>query len=351
MNIIDDRKYFQPTPIAIVGIGCRFPGGVADAHSFWSFLRSGASAIKEIPNDRWSLDGFYDPTPDKPHRSYSKWGGFLDDIAAFDPDFFGLSRREAEAMDPQQRILLQVAYEAAEDAAMPLEQLRHRPTGVYVGASNADYGLLQRFEFGVGDIHAGTGTALSIVANRISNVLDLKGPSLGVDTACSSSLVALDAACRALRDGTVHVGLVGGVNVLLDPRMFLTFCRAHMLSRVGRIAAFDAGADGFVRGEGAGIVVLKRLDDALRDGDRIYATIEATAVNQDGRTDSITAPNPAAQKAMIRAALATAGIAPAEVAYVEAHGTGTPLGDPIEAEAIGDILGCEGSGHPFSLGR
>ena len=350
MNIIDDRKYFQPTPIAIVGIGCRFPGGVADAHSFWSFLRSGASAIKEIPNDRWSLDGFYDPTPDKPHRSYSKWGGFLDDIAAFDPDFFGLSRREAEAMDPQQRILLQVAYEAAEDAAMPLEQLRHRPTGVYVGASNADYGLLQRFEFGVGDIHAGTGTALSIVANRISNVLDLKGPSLGVDTACSSSLVALDAACRALRDGTVHVGLVGGVNVLLDPRMFLTFCRAHMLSRVGRIAAFDAGADGFVRGEGAGIVVLKRLDDALRDGDRIYATIEATAVNQDGRTDSITAPNPAAQKAMIRAALATAGIAPAEVAYVEAHGTGTPLGDPIEAEAIGDILGCEGERPPVLVG-
>ena len=350
MNIIDDREHFRPPPIAIVGIGCRFPGGVTDSRSFWSLLRSRTSAIREIPADRWSLDGFYDPTPDNPYRSYSKWGGFLDDIASFDPDFFGLSRREAEAMDPQQRILLQVAYEAAEDAAMPLQRLRARPTGVYIGTSNTDYGLLQRFEFGVGDIQAGTGTALSIVANRISNVLDLTGPSMGVDTACSSSLVALDTACRALRDDTIEVALTGGVNVLLDPRMFLTFCRAHMLSRADRIAAFDAGADGFVRGEGAGIVVLKRFDDALRDGDRIYATIEATAVNQDGRTDSITAPNPAAQKAMIRAVVAAAGIAPAAVAYVEAHGTGTPLGDPIEAEAIGEVLGQNGERPPVVVG-
>ena len=350
MNIIDDRKYFRPASVAIVGIGCRLPGGVNDARSYWSLLNSRTNAIREIPEDRWSLDGFYDPRPDNPTRSYSKWGGFLDDIASFDPDFFGLSRREAEAMDPQQRILLEVAYEAAEDAAMPLERLRDRPTGVYVGVSNTDYGLLQRFEFGVGDIQAGTGTALSIVANRISNVLDLNGPSLGVDTACSSSLVALDAACRALRDGTIDAALAGGVNVLLDPRMFLTFCRAHMLSWAGRIAAFDAGADGFVRGEGAGVVVLKRLDDALRDGDRIYATIEATAVNQDGRTDSITAPNPAAQKAMMRAALAAAGIAPREVAYVEAHGTGTPVGDPIEAEAIGEVLGRKGERTPVLVG-
>ena len=350
MNIIDDRNYFRPTPIAIVGIGCRFPGSVNDARSFWSLLRSRTSAIQEIPDDRWSLDGFYDPTPDNPYRSYSKWGGFLDNIASFDPDFFGLSRREAEAIDPQQRILLQVAYEAAKDAAMPLERLRDRPTGVYVGASNTDYALLQRFEFGVGDTQAGTGTALSIVANRISHVLDLHGPSLGVDTACSSSLVALDAACSALRDGTIDVGMAGGVNVLLDPRMFLTFCRAHMLSRVGRIAAFDAAADGFVRGEGAGMVVVKRLDDALRDGDRIYATIEATAVNQDGRTDSITAPNPVAQKAMMRAALAAAGVAPAAVVYVEAHGTGTPVGDPIEAEAIGEVLGRKGERPPVLVG-
>jgi acyl transferase domain-containing protein/NAD(P)-dependent dehydrogenase (short-subunit alcohol dehydrogenase family)/acyl carrier protein len=350
VNFIDDRKYFQPMPIAIVGIGCRFPGAVTDVASYWSLLRSRTIAIRVIPQDRWSLDGFYDPLPDNPTRSYSKWGGFLDDIASFDPDFFGLSRREAEAMDPQQRILLQVAYEAAEDAAMPLERLRDRPTGVYIGVSNTDYGLLQRFEFGVGDIQAGTGTALSIVANRISNLLDLNGPSLGVDTACSSSLVALDAACRALRDRTIDVGLAGGVNVLLDPRMYLTFCRAHMLSKAGRIAAFDAGADGFVRGEGAGVVVLKRLDDALHDGDRIYATIEATAVNQDGRTDSITAPNPIAQKDMIRAVLAAAAIAPAKVTYVEAHGTGTPVGDPIEAEAIGDAIGRKEKRPPVLVG-
>ena len=350
MNLIDDRKAFRPAPIAIVGIGCRLPGGVSDAHSYWSLLTARASAIREIPQDRWSLDGFYDPAPDNPTRSYSKWGGFLDDIAAFDPDFFGLTRREAEAMDPQQRILLQVAYEAAEDAAMPLHKLRERVTGVYIGVSNTDYGLLQRFEYGVADIQAGTGTALSIVANRVSNVLDLHGPSMGVDTACSSSLVALDSACRALRDGSIDVALSGGVNVLIDPRMFLTFCRAHMLSREGRIAAFDAAADGFVRGEGAGVVVLKRLDDALRDGDRIYATVEATAVNQDGRTDAITAPNPAAQKAMLRAALHAAGIAPQDVAYVEAHGTGTPLGDPIEAEAIGEVLGQNGKRPPVLIG-
>ncbi len=325
--------------IAIVGIGCRFPGGVADARSFWSLLRAGRSAITEIPAERWSHDGFYDPTPDNAFRSYSKWGGFLDDIAAFDPAFFGLSRREAEAMDPQQRILLQVAYETAQDAGIPLQQLRARRTGVFVGVSNTDYGLVQRFETGVADIQAGTGTALSIVANRISNVLDLKGPSMGVDTACSSSLVALDIACRSLREGTSDIALAGGVNILLDPRMFLTFCRAHMLSPSGRIAAFDARADGFVRGEGAGLVLLKRLADAKRDGDRIYAVVQATAVNQDGATDSITAPNPAAQKAMMRAAIEVAGIAAADIDYVEAHGTGTPLGDPIEAGAIGEVFG------------
>jgi acyl transferase domain-containing protein/acyl carrier protein len=350
VSIIGDQKVSHPTPIAIVGIGCRFPGKVSDADSYWSLLRSRTSAICEIPENRWSLDGFYDPTPDNPHRSYSKWGGFLDDIASFDVEFFNLSRREAEAMDPQQRILLRVAYEAVEDAAISLERLRLGATGVYVGVSNADYGLLQRFDLGVGDIQAGTGTALSIVANRISNVLDLHGPSLCVDTACSSSLVAVDAACRALRDGVIDIGLAGGVNVLLDPRMFLTFCRAHMLSRTGRIAAFDAAADGFVRGEGAGIVVLKRLDEAVRDADRIYAVIEATAVNQDGRTDSITAPNPTAQKSMIRAALAAADIPPTGVVYVEAHGTGTVVGDPIEAEAIGEVLGGQGKRPPVLIG-
>ena len=338
------------TAIAIVGMGCRFPGGVAGPDAFWSLLAAGKSAIREIPPERWSLDGFYDPAPDNPFRSYSKWGGFLDDIASFDPDFFGLSRREAEAMDPQQRILLQVAYEAAQDARMPLQALRRRRTGVFIGVSNTDYGLLQRYEPGVADIQAGTGTALSIVANRLSNAFDLRGPSLGVDTACSSSLVALDTGCRALREESADVALVGGVNVLLDPRMFMTFCRAHMLSPAGRIAAFDSGADGFVRGEGAGVVLLKRLDDALRDGDRIYAAIKSTAINQDGGTDSITAPNPAAQKAMLQEAAAKGGIGADGVAYVEAHGTGTPLGDPIEAGAIGEVFGQARRNGPVRIG-
>lgn len=336
--------------IAIVGIGCRFPGGVTDGRSFWSLLQAGKNGIKEIPAERWSLDGFYDAAPDNPFRSYSKWGGFLDDVASFDPAFFGLSGREAEAMDPQQRVLLQVAYEAAQDAGIPLEQLRERRTGVFVGVSNTDYGLVQRFETGVADIQAGTGTALSIVANRVSNLLDLKGPSMGVDTACSSSLVALDIACRSLREETSDIALAGGVNILLDPRMFLTFCRAHMLSPSGRIAAFDARADGFVRGEGAGLVLLKRLADAKRDGDRVYAVVKATAVNQDGATDSITAPNPAAQKAMMRAAIGAAGITAADIAYVEAHGTGTPLGDPIEAGAIGEVFGQTPRGRAVLVG-
>jgi acyl transferase domain-containing protein/NADPH:quinone reductase-like Zn-dependent oxidoreductase/NAD(P)-dependent dehydrogenase (short-subunit alcohol dehydrogenase family)/acyl carrier protein len=336
--------------IAIVGIGCRFPGGAHDAPSFWRLLHEGRSAVREIPPERWSLDGFYDAAPDNPFRSYSKWGGFLDDIASFDPAFFGLSRREAEAMDPQQRILLQVAYEAAEDAGNPLEELRKGRIGVFVGVSNTDYGLLQRLEPGIADIQAGTGTALSIVANRVSNLLDLSGPSLGVDTACSSSLVALDIACRHLQEGTADMALAGGVNILLDPRMFMTFCRAHMLSRAGRIAAFDAAADGFVRGEGAGLILLKRLDDALADGDRIYAVIKATAVNQDGSTDSITAPNPAAQKAMMGAVLRDAGIDAADIAYVEAHGTGTALGDPIEAGAVGAVFGQAARPTPVLIG-
>ena len=319
-------------------------------NSFWSLLAAGKSAIREIPPERWSLDGFYDPAPNNPFRSYSKWGGFLDDVGSFDPDFFGLSRREAEAIDPQQRILLQVAYEAAQDARIPLQTLRRRRTGVFIGVSNADYGLLQRFETGVADIQAGTGTALSIVANRLSNALDLRGPSLGVDTACSSSLVALDTACRALREESADVALAGGVNILIDPRMFLTFCRAHMLSRAGRIAAFDARADGFVRGEGAGVVVLKRLDDALHDGNRVYAVIKATAVNQDGGTDSITAPNPAAQKSMLQDVARKAGIAADDVGYVEAHGTGTPLGDPIEAGAIGEVFGQTRNEGPLRIG-
>ena len=285
--------------IAIVGIGCRFPGGAIDAESFWSLLDGGHCSIGEIPRERWSLEGFFDPRPDLPNRSYSKWAGLLVDISEFDAAYFGLSPREAEAMDPQQRLLLMVAAEAIADARLPVDELRRQNAGVFVGVSNIDYGLLQRYRTGQGERFAGTGTALSIVANRVSNRLDLPGPSMGVDTACSSSMVAVDTACRHLAEGSCDIALAGGVNILLDPRMFITFSRAHMLSPTGRIRAFDADADGFVRGEGVGVVVLRRLEAALEAGDRIYAVIDATGVNQDGRTGAITEPNLKSQMALM----------------------------------------------------
>ncbi len=335
---------------AIIGIGCRFPGGVDSPDAYWNLLAGGRCAISEIPPDRWSLDGFYDPRPDIPTRSYSKWGGFLDDIAAFDPAFFGISQRDCEAMDPQQRLLLEVAFEATQDAGYPLARLSQTKTGVFIGVSNTDYGLLQRRRHGHAEVQAGTGTALSIVANRISNQFDLSGPSMGLDTACSSSLVALDTACRHLQAGSCSMAFVGGVNVLLDPHLFITFSRAHMLSPTGRIRAFDAAADGFVRGEGAGIVLLKPLDAALRDDDRIYAVVQGTAINQDGATGTITAPSKAAQVAMMRDVAAAAGWAPVDLTFVEAHGTGTPVGDPIEAAAIGEVFGGSERAEPLPIG-
>lgn len=334
--------------IAIIGIGCRFPGA-ADADGFWRLLSDGRCAITEIPSERWSLDGFYDPHPDTPNRSYAKWGGFLDDIQGFDAAFFGLSQAEAEAMDPQQRLLLEVAYEAAQDARLPLKALRRAVTGVFVGVSNPDYGLLQRYRPAIGAPFAGTGTALSITANRLSNRLDLTGPSLCIDSACSSALAAVDAACRQLATGGCDLALAGAVNVLLDPHMFVTFSRAHMLSAQGRIRAFDAAADGFVRGEGAGLILLKRLDDARRAGDTIQAIIRGSLVNQDGATDPITAPSKTAQAAMIRTVLERSGIDTRALAFVEAHGTGTPVGDPIEAAAIGEVI-REGRDRPLPIG-
>ena len=336
--------------VAIVGIGCRFPGGASDPETFWNLLCEGRSVISEIPDDRWSLEGFFDPEPDKPNRSYSRWGGFLDDIGNFDPDFFGLSIRETEAMDPQQRLLLMTGVEAIQDAGLKQSDLRQAETGVFVGASNIDYNLLARQRTGHGDIQAGTGTAFSILANRVSHQLDLKGPSLTVDTACSSSMVALDIACEKLLSGTCDSALAGGVNILLDPRMFITFSRARMLSRRGEIRAFDAHADGFVRGEGAAVVVLKRESDALRDGNRIYAVIRATAVNQDGATSTITAPNEEAQSRLFRKAAALAGITPSDVSFVEAHGTGTALGDPAEARSAGQVMGGPKRKEPLLIG-
>ena len=325
--------------IAIIGIGCAFPGGIESPDALWQFLSRGGDAVVEVPADRWNVDAVYDPTPGTPGKAITRSAGLLRDVASFDAGFFGISPREAAPMDPQQRLLLQVAWRALEDAGIPAESLAGSSTGVYIGVSHSDYHGIQQFGRRQIDVHAATGGALSIVANRLSHRLDLRGPSLAIDTACSSSLVALDAACTALLTGECEATMVGGVNVMLTPDVTITFSRASMLSPDGRCKAFDARADGYVRGEGAGIVILKLLSRALFDRDRIHAVIRGTAVNQDGHTSTITVPSCDAQIAMLRQACARAGVRPSHIGYVEAHGTGTAVGDPIEASAIGTVFG------------
>jgi acyl transferase domain-containing protein len=325
--------------IAIIGIGCSFPGGLDSPNSLWQFLCKGGDAIVEVPANRWNVDAVHDPLPGTPGKTVCRRAGLLQDVAAFDAGFFGISPREAAAMDPQQRLLLEVTWRALEDAGIPAESLAGSSAGVYIGVSHSDYQGIQQFGRRQIDVHAATGGALSIVANRLSHQLDLRGPSLAIDTACSSSLVALDAACTTLLTGDCDMTLVGGVNVMLTPDITITFSRAAMLSPDGRCKAFDARANGYVRGEGAGIVVLKRLSRALLDGDRIHAVIRGTAVNQDGQTSTITVPSRDAQVAMLRQACARADVDPSQIGYVEAHGTGTTVGDPIEANAIGTVFG------------
>jgi len=327
-------------PIAVVGLGCRFPGEASDPESFWRLLRDGVDAITEVPPDRWDVDAYYDPDPDAPGKMYTRHGGFVRDIGRFDAPFFGISPREAAGMDPQQRLLLEVGWEALEHAGMAPERLMGSRTGVFVGISSADYAQLhlRRGDPAV-DAYFGTGNALSVAAGRLSYILGLQGPSLSVDTACSSSLVAVHLACQSLRSGECGLALAGGVNAILSPVATVNFCRARMLAADGRCKTFDASADGYVRSEGAGIVVLKRLSDALAAGDTVLAVIRGAAVNQDGRSGGLTVPNGPAQEALIREALSAAGMAPAEVSYVEAHGTGTSLGDPIELKALCAVLG------------
>jgi natural product biosynthesis luciferase-like monooxygenase protein/amino acid adenylation domain-containing protein len=317
--------------IAIVGMGCRFPG--ADSvEAFWQLLRDGVDAITEVPAGRWDTGTLDDA------RGVGRRGGFLQHVDGFDSHFFGVSPREAAQIDPQQRLLLEVAWEALEDAGYAPDQLGGTQTGVFVGISNSDYAQLQFNANGSPDAYAGTGSALSINANRLSYMLDLRGPSMAVDTACSSSLVAVHAACRSLLAGESRLALAGGVNLLLTPKLTEALARAGMMSAEGRCKTFDAAADGYVRSEGCGVVVLKRLAEAVRDGDRVVALIRGSAVNQDGRSNGLTAPNGLAQQALVRQALANAGVAASQIGYVEAHGTGTPLGDPIEFGALGTVL-------------
>ena len=324
-------------PIAIVGIGCRFPGADGPA-AFWQLLSDGMDAITEIPADRWDADAFYNPDPSVPGTAVSRRGGFLPEVDHFDFSFFGISPRESAQMDPQQRLLLEVAWEALEDAGQVPERLVGSRTGVFVGISTNDYGYLRSGQPQLVDAYSGTGNALSIAANRLSYAYDFRGPSMAIDTACSSSLVAVHLACRSLRDGECTLALAGGVNIMLSPAISINFSKARVLAPDGRCKTFDAGADGYVRGEGAGVVVLKPLGLALADSDPIYAVIRGTATNQDGRTNGLMAPSRQSQEAVLADAYRRAGVSPGAVQYVEAHGTGTLLGDSIEAKALGAIL-------------
>jgi amino acid adenylation domain-containing protein/thioester reductase-like protein len=339
---------FTKEPIAIIGLSCRFPKA-SSPQAFWDLLRNGVDAITEVPSDRWDVDAFHSSDP-APGKVTTRWGGFLNDVDLFDPHFFGISPREAARMDPQQRLLLEVSWEALENAFIPPQSLAGTRTGVFIGISSYDYSRLQFNDPEMIDAYAGTGNAHSIAANRLSYVFDLRGPSMAIDTACSSSLVAAHLACQSLRSGESDLGLVGGVNLILTPELTITFSQARMLSPDGHCKTFDASADGYVRGEGCGVIVLKRLSDALRDGDNILALIRGSAVNQDGRSNGLTAPNGLAQQDVIRQALTDAQVAPHQISYVEAHGTGTPLGDPIEIASLRAVLDNDESNNRVLVG-
>ncbi|HMQ34042.1 MAG TPA: polyketide synthase, partial [Chloroflexaceae bacterium] len=339
---LDAIEQAQTEPIAIVGMGCRFPGGADSPEAFWQLLKAGADLITPVPAERWDSDQFYHPDPATPGRMNTRWGGFLPQIDQFDAEFFGISPREAARMDPQQRLLLEVAWEALEDAGQPRERLAGSASGIFVGVCTGDYGWMQFADPTAIDAYTGTGTSLSLLAGRLSYLLDWHGPSITLDTACSSSLVAVHLACQSLRNKECQLALAGGVNLILAP--FTTICTSQMrmMASDGRCKTFDARADGFVRGEGCGVIVLKRLSDALKEGDAILALIRGSAVNQDGRTVSLTAPSGRSQQAVVRQALQNACVSPEQIGYVEAHGTGTPLGDPIEFEALASVVGASG---------
>ncbi|WP_261860947.1 beta-ketoacyl synthase N-terminal-like domain-containing protein, partial [Mycobacterium marinum] len=326
-------------PIAVVGMGCRFPGGISGPEALWQFLCDRKSSIGRVPDERWAQFDDGSPAVKALLARTTRWGSYLSDIDAFDADFFEISASEADKMDPQQRLLLEVAWEALEHAGIPPSSLRRSQTGVFAGSCLSEYGAIASTDLTQVDGWSNTGGAMSIIANRLSYFLDLRGPSVAVDTACSSSLVAIHLACQSLRMQDSNLAIAAGVNLLLSPAVFRGFDQVGALSPTGNCRAFDAAADGFVRGEGAGVVVLKRLTDAQQDGDRVLAVICGSAINQDGRSNGLMAPNPAAQQAVLRAAYTNAGMQPSEVDYVEAHGTGTLLGDPIEARALGSVLG------------
>ncbi|MGB3476654.1 MAG: acyltransferase domain-containing protein, partial [Mycobacterium sp.] len=326
-------------PIAVVGIGCRFPGGASGPDAYWELLETGRDAITEIPSDRWDADEYYDPDPLAPGRMSSKWGGFISDVAGFDADFFGISPREAEAMDPQQRLMLEVAWEALEHAGLSPETLSGIRSAVMMGVYYTEYQGISAANPDAIDGYSATGNAHAVAVGRIAYLLGLRGPAVAMDSACSSSLVTIHMACQSLRMRESDLALAGGVSLILRPETQVAMAKWGMLSPRGRCHTFDAGADGFVRGEGAGIVVLKRLTDAIRDGDRVLAVVRGSAVNSDGKSNGLTAPNTIAQIDAISRALRSADVTANSVNLIETHGTGTALGDPIEFEALADVYG------------
>ncbi|MFT4042003.1 MAG: type I polyketide synthase [Gordonia sp. (in: high G+C Gram-positive bacteria)] len=326
-------------PIAVIGIGCRLPGGVHGPQDYWSLLTSGRDAVVEVPADRWDAEEYYDPDPMAPGRMPSKWGGFLSDISGFDADFFGITPREAQAMDPQQRILLEVAWEGLHNAGYSPENLSGVRASVMIGVYYNEYQNNTVADRETIDAYSATGNAHSVTVGRIAYLLGLRGPAVAVDTACSSSLVSLHLACQSLRSRETDLGVAGGVNLIQRPETQLALGKWGMLSPRGHCNAFDVAADGFVRGEGAGVVILKRLTDAVRDGDRVVAVIRGSATNQDGRSNGLTAPNAPAQKDVIARALAAGDVPASSINFVETHGTGTALGDPIEFDALASVYG------------
>ena len=339
-------------PIAVIGAGCRFPGGVETLQDFWRLVRDGVDAVSEVPADRWDVDAYYDSDPTVPGKMITRRSGFLAQVDRFDPQYFGISPREATTMDPQQRLLLETANEALESAGLAGDSLKGSATGVFVGITTSDYGQLLRTSGPENsDVYSATGNALNAAAGRLSFTFGFQGPCVAVDTACSSSLVAVHMACQSLRTGESDLALAGGVNVILSPDATVLFSKWGMMAPDGSCKTFDASANGFVRSEGCAVIALKRLSNALADGDPILAVIRGSAVNSDGRSSGLTVPNGPAQEALLKKALASAMLAPQDIDYVEAHGTGTPLGDPIEVEAIGAVM-CEGRSpdRPLCIG-
>jgi acyl transferase domain-containing protein len=350
---IEALEQARRDPIAIVGMSCRFPGGADDPAAFWELLRSGTDAITDIPRDRWDLDAYYDADPRTPGKMYARHGGFITGVDQFDPQFFEIAPKEAAALDPQHRLLLELTWQAFADAGLPRECVTGINAGVFVGITNHDYERVLTRAGGDArvDAYFSSGNTLNAAAGRLAYVFGLRGPAIAIDTACSSSLVAVHLACQSLRRGECELAVAAGVNLILSPEGHIALSRARMVAPDGRCKTFAAAADGYVRGEGGGVVILKRLSDALAAGDAPLAIIRGSAVNQDGASGGFTVPSRTAQQALLRRALDDAGLDARDVSYVEAHGTGTPLGDPIEAGALADVYGAQRSkAQPLLIG-